>query len=170
MIGFMLANVLLAILVISKSPFLNLLANPFALVFGILVMSASLFLGYRKKISTLNWHDGFTTGSLLTWYAYWQPQFPPEAPMFFAYPVYYALFTAFLTLNLINKCQYFDLESVKNLRYLDSKLMLGMDAGVIFIFIGLIITRHYALYPMAMTFFLVRHTMKICVENIDRAK
>jgi len=36
------------------------------------------------------------------------------------------------------------------------------------VLISLLITRHYALYPMAMTFFVIRHTMLICLETIDR--
>jgi hypothetical protein len=167
MIVFILCNLLLAILVQTQNKFLPLLSTPIALGIGLTAMSASLLVGYFKKLPTIAWHDGFAAAGLLVWYAYWKPQFNDDTPMFFVFPLYYALLTSIMTLALINKAQYFDQESVEYLRYLEKLTRFDISILVVFVMISLLITRHYALYPMAMTFFVVRHTMTVCLEIID---
>lgn len=168
MIGFILCSLALAALVQNQNEFLQLLATPVALAIGLTIMAVSLLAGYLKKISTVIWHDGFATGCLLIWYAYWQPQFNDDAPMFFFFPLYYALLTSIVTLTLINKSEYFDLESIVHLRYLEKSTRFNIGVIVAFVLISLLITRHYTLYPIAMTFFIIRHTMTTCLEIIDR--
>ncbi|MFI3156202.1 MAG: hypothetical protein QX199_08590 [Methylococcaceae bacterium] len=167
MIGFILCSFLLAVLVQNQNEFLPLLATPAALGVGLTVMALSLLAGYLKKIPTVIWHDGFATGCLLVWYAYWQPQFNDDAPMFFFFPLYFALLTSIVTITLINKSEYFDRESIEHLRYLEKNTRFNTGAMVAFVLISLLITRHYALYPIAMTFFVIRHTMIACLEIID---
>lgn len=168
MLTFILWNILLAVLVQTQSEFLPLLATPAALAIGIFAMAASLLVGYLKKVPTMAWHDGFVTGSLLAWYAYWQPEFGSDAPMFFVYPVYFALLTSVVTLALINRSPYFDQESVEYLRSLEKLSRFDMSLVIGFVAISLLIYKHYSLYAMAITFFVVRHTMIICLETIDR--
>jgi len=167
MIGFILCSVSLAALVQNQNQFLSLLATSAALGIGLAIIAASLLAGYLKKVPTVTWHDGFATGCLLVWYAYWQPEFSDDAPMFFYFPLYYALLTSFVTLTLINKSEYFDQESIVHLRYLEKISRFDISVIVAFVLISLLITRHYALYPIAMTFFIIRHTMVVCLETID---
>lgn len=167
MIGFVLCSLLLAVLVQKQNEFLPLLATPGALGIGLTIMAASLLAGYLKKIPTVTWHDGFASSCLLVWYAYWQPQFNDDAPMFFFFPLYFALFTSIVTLALVNKSQYFDPESVEHLRYLEKSTRIHTGVMVAFVLISLLITRHYALYPITMTLFVIRHTMIACLEIID---
>jgi len=168
MIGFILCSLALAALVQNQNQFLPLLATPVALGIGLTIMAVSLLLGYLKKVSTVTWHDGFATGCLLIWYAYWEPQFNGDAPMFFFFPLYYALLTSIVTLTLINKSEYFDLESVIHLSYLEKNTRFNTGVLVGLVLLSLLITRHYALYPIAMTFFIIRHTMVACLEVINR--
>ncbi len=167
MIGFILCSLALAVLVQNQNPFLQLLATPVALGIGLAIIAASLLAGYLKKLPTVTWHDGFATGSLVVWYAYWEPQFNDDAPMFFFFPLYYALFTSIVTVTLINKSEDFDLESIVHLRYLEKISRFGIGAIAAFVLISLLITDHYALYPIAMTFFIIRHAMIACLEIID---
>lgn len=167
MIGFILCSLSLAVLVQNPNQFLQLLATPVALGIGLMIMTASLLAGYLKKVPTMIWHDGFASSCLLVWYAYWRPQFGGDAPMFFFFPLYYALLTSIVTLTLVNKSEYFDQESIMHLRYLEKNTRFNISAFVGFVLISLLITRHYALYPIAMTFFIIRHTMIACLEIID---
>lgn len=167
MIVFIVCSLLLAILVQAHNEFLPLLATPAALGIGLIAMVVSMTAGYLKKLSTTAWHDGFATAGLLVWYAYWKPQFSDDTPMFFFFPLYYALLTSIVTLALINKSPYFDTESIEYLRYLEKITRFDMRAIVVLVLISLLITRHYTLYPMAMTFFVIRHTMIVCLETID---
>ncbi|MFU8789529.1 MAG: hypothetical protein ACNA7G_10895 [Methylobacter sp.] len=168
MIGFILCSLSLAALVQNPGSFLQWLATPAALAIGLIITLASLLAGYFKKVPTVSWHDGFSTGCLLIWYAYWQPQFNPDAPMFFFFPLYFALLTSIVTLTLINKSEYFDQESIMHLRYLQKNIRFNIYVVIGFVLISLLITRHYALYPIAMTLFIVRHTLTVCLEIIDR--
>jgi len=168
MIGFILCSLSLAVLVQSHNNFLKLLATPVALGIGLTIMAASLLLGYLKKVPAVTWHDGFAIGCLLLWYGYWMPQFNEDAPMFFFFPLYYALLTSIVTLTLINKSEHFDHESIVQLRYLEKNTRLNIGVLVGLVLMSLLITRHYMLYPIAMTLFIVRHTMIACLEIIDR--
>lgn len=167
MIGFILCSMSLAVLVQNPSEFLQLLATPVALGIGLTTMATSLLVGYLKKAPTVVWHDGFATSCLLVWYAYWKPQFNDDAPMFFFFPLYFALLTSIVTLTLINKSQYFDQESIDHLRYLEKISRFDNRVLVVLVLISLLITRHYMLYPIAMTFFIIRHTIIVCLEVID---
>ncbi|MGZ4995241.1 MAG: hypothetical protein ACXV79_13890, partial [Methylobacter sp.] len=153
MIGFILCSFSLAVLVQNQSEFLRLLSTPVALGVGVAVMAVSLLAGYLKKAPTIIWHDGFATSALLVWYAYWAPQFDDDAPMFFFFPLYYSLLTSIVTVALINKSQDFDLESIRHLRYLDKNSRFNIGMIIALVLVSLVITRHYALYPIAMTFF-----------------
>lgn len=167
MIIFILSSLLLAILVQTQNAFLPLLTSPIALGIGLTAMAASLLAGYFRKLPSIAWHDGFATAGLLVWYAYWRPEFNDETPMFFIFPLYFALLTSILTLALINKAPYFDQESIEYLHNIEKLTRFDISVIVVFVLISLLITRHYALYPMAMTFFLVRHTMIVCLEIVD---
>jgi len=167
MIGFILCSMSLAVLVQNPNQFLQILATPVALGIGLTITAVSLLAGYLKKVPTMIWHDGFATSCLLVWYAYWEPQFGDDAPMFFFFPLYFALLTSIVTVTLINKSEYFDLESIVHLRYLEKSTRFNISALVAFVLISLLITRHYTLYPIAMTLFIIRHTMIVCLEIID---
>jgi hypothetical protein len=168
MIGFILCSLLLAVLVQKQSEFLPLFATPLALYISLAMMAVSLLAGYLKKVPTVIWHDGFMTSCLIIWYAYWAPQFNDDAPMFFFFPLYFALLTSIVTFTLINKSEDFDQETIRQLRYLEKINRFSISAIVAFVLISLLITRHYTLYPIAMTLFIMRHTMIACLETIDR--
>jgi hypothetical protein len=168
MIVFIISCLLIATLVLSGSEWVSWLETPAALGIGLFGMAASLLAGYLQKVRTMAWHDGFATAGLLIWFAYWRPQFNPETPMFYVFPLYYAFLTTLVTLGLINRIENFDVDSVLYMRHLEKITRFDMSAIIVFVMIGLLITRHYALYPMAMTFFIMRHTMLICLEAYKR--
>lgn len=167
MIVFILLSLLLAFLAGTQNEYLTLLTTPAALIIGLTAMSSCLLAGYFRKLRTTVWHDGFASSGLLVWYAYWKPLFDDDAPMFIFFPLYYTLLTSLLTLALVNKAQYFDVESVQYLRHMEKLTRIDIGMLVLFVIVSLLIPRHYALYPMAMTFFLIRHTIVVCQEAID---
>ncbi|MDT4328886.1 hypothetical protein ACQE3E_09335 [Methylomonas sp. MED-D] len=169
MIGFIFCCVGLAFLVQNGNPYLALLETPVALAIGLTLMGVALLAGYLKKLPTIVWHDGFASAGLLVWYAYWKPQFNDDAPMFFFFPVYFATLTTLVTLSLINRAERFDLDSIEHLRYLEKITRFNFGSVIGFVIVGLLVTRHYALYPMSMTFYIVRHTMVVCLESVEKA-
>ena len=169
MIIFIVCNALIAFLVLTQSQWLELLTTPIAQGLAILLMIISVVAGYTRKISTISWHDGFVTGGLLAWYGFWRLQFDDDMPLFWLYPLYFAALTTVLTLLLINRSADFDEDSIANLRHLERLTRFDISVLLVFVVLGLIISRHYALYPMAMTFFIFRHTIQVCLESINRS-
>jgi hypothetical protein len=168
MIGFILCSISLAFLVQNQSGVLRYLESPVALGIGLAIMAISLLLGYLKKVPTIAWHDAFASSALLIWYAYWQPQFDEQAPMFFFFPLYFSLLTSIVTVALINRSDNFDLESIQHLRYLEKNTRFNIATVIVFVLLSLLITKHFALYPIAMSIFIIRHTITVCLETIDR--
>jgi len=167
MIIFILSDLLLAFLVETKSEFLELLNTPIAQGMALTAMVISLLLGYLKKVPTMIWHDGFASATLIVWYAFWKPLFLDEPLMFLIYPLYFAVLSAILTMALINKSPYFDQQSIEHLRYLEKIMRLDINTAIGFVLISLIVSWHYALFAVAMTFFIVRHAIAICMETVE---
>lgn len=165
---FIICCLLLTFLVKSQSVYLPfLISQPVWVIAGCLGMVFWL-LGCVKKLSASVWHDGFATGVLWAWYGNWQPLFAPEAPMFYVFPIYFALLTTWLTLAVVHKSAYFDAESRQTLRYFqanlarfDTRLFAGLVLG------SLMLPEHYLLYPILMTLFIVRYTLQRSLEIIQ---
>jgi hypothetical protein len=169
MIVFIISCLLVAFLAQNQNPYLLLLTSPIGLGVSAFVIVFSLGMAYFKKTPSLIWHDTFSTAALLLWYGYWQPQFDPNAPMFVFFPLYFALFASIVTWTLILKSQRFDTESVLALRHLNKIIRFDMPVAVVFVLVSIAIPEHYGLYMIAMTFFIMRHTIIVCLEAIDRA-
>lgn len=167
MTAFVFCNLLLAVVEISRSPIQTWLTGDLASGLGIAAMIVSLLLGRLKKVRGQLWHDGFLTGAMLTWYASWKPQFETDAPMFVFYPLYFSLISAVVSLLLVNRASNFDPESVRQLRYMDKLARFDFSFNVGFVVVALVITRHYALFPMAVTFYIMREAIIACLDRID---
>lgn len=134
---------------------------------------AGLFLlaGYFKRLPSGIWHDGFACCALWTWYGYWEPQFSEGSPMFYVFPIYFALLCGVMWLTFINRAERFDLASRDSLRYLQTYLArfdtYWLAAAVM---VSLAFPEHYLTYPILMTFLVVRATFQRCLEIIDEQK
>lgn len=167
MLGFIFTSLLLVIAVKSDSDLLDYSPAPWALWLVMAVMLASLGAGFVKRWPSLFWHDSFATSVLLVWLLDWRPQFGADAPMFYLFPLYFSLLTSVVTLALINKCRYFDQDSVDYLRYLEKISRFDIKWLALAVMTSLLVTSHFMLYPLTMTFFIVRHSMIVCLEIID---
>ncbi len=164
---FIIFNLLLSTLVFIDSPYLPLLINDAAIILGSVISVGSLLAGAVKKLSTASWHDGFACGALLIWYAYWQPQFAIDAPMFRFFPIYYALLAGWLTIGLVNKSARFDLESRETVRQLQKLARFDTRMIACLVLASLAFPEHYLSYPLVTTLFIVRFTMQRCLEIVD---
>jgi hypothetical protein len=161
---FIVCSLTLSMLVQSESPLLIFLQSTVALVLGLAATIVSLLGAIAKKLPNAVWFDLFATGTLVTWFAYWRKIFNADAPMFYFFPLYYTLLASAMALLFINRVERFDNESITQLRFLDQHLRLDAPAIVVFVLVSLAITRHYMLYPIAMTLFIVRYMLTRCLE------
>lgn len=165
---FIVCSLLLSFLVQYESPYLDLLTSPAVLALGLIATAASIIGALLKKMPAVVWYDMFAVGTLLTWFAYWHQVFNDDAPMFYFFPLYYTLLTSVIALLFINRAERFDAESVQQLRFADKHTRLDTRAIVAFVLLSLVITRHYMLYPIAMTLFVVRYMLTRCLELVGK--
>lgn len=165
---FIVCCLLLAFLVKSQSIYLSFLLDQWVWMAGSAAAVLFLFLGWWKKLSGAVWHDGFAVGALSAWYGNWHPLFSRDAPMFYLFPLYYALLSGWLTLAIINKSARFDPASRESLIYLQHNLA-RFDTRLIacLVLASLVAPEHYLLYPSAMSLFIVRFTLQRCLEIIE---
>ncbi len=165
---FIICCLLLAFLVKSQSIYLPFLISQSVWVIAGCLALVFWLVGCAKKLSASVWHEGFACGALWAWYGNWQPLFNPEAPMFYVFPIYFALLTTWLTLAVVRKSAYFDVESRETLRYFQANLArfdTRFFAGLVLA--SLALPEHYLLYPIAMTLFMVRHALQRSLEIIQ---
>jgi hypothetical protein len=162
--AFIVCSLALSFLVQNESPYMAWLTSPAALAIGLIAAVASLAGAVLKKMPSAVWYDLFAVGTLLTWFAYWHQQFSNEAPMFYFFPLYYALLTSVIALLFVNRAERFDYESVEQLRYWEKQARFDTPAVVAFVLVSIVITRHYLLYPIAMTLYVMRYMLTRCLE------
>ncbi|MDO9212344.1 MAG: hypothetical protein Q7U23_00760 [Methylococcales bacterium] len=137
-------------------------------VYGGLGIALISILGmFFKKLPNIVGYDGFSSGTLLLWFAYWKPMpfFTSDSPIFFFFPLYFALMSAFITLFLSNQNHRIDKESLGYMRTFDREKAIPAWALMLCVLGSVEVTQHYQLYPVMMTLLMLRFALSSCVEE-----
>ena len=165
---FIISCLLLSFLVKTESVYLPFLLNDAVWLISGGVAIAFFVAGCLRKLSSSVWHDGFACGLLWAWYGNWQPLFNSEAPMFYLFPLYYAVLSGWMWLALINKCARFDQDSRESIIYFQHHLARFNTCGIgALVLLSLMLPDHYLLYPIVMTIFIVRYSLQRCLEIVE---
>ena len=143
----------------------SILLSDFFIYAGLAVALAGIIGLFLEKISEVVAYDTFSSATLLLWFAYWQPLFEPNSPMFFFYPLYFALMSAFITLFLSNQGHRIDKETLSYMRYLDKERILPAWTLMLCVLGSLELRQHYQLYPVLMTLLMLRFAFSSCIEQ-----
>jgi hypothetical protein len=143
----------------------NLLISPLFLYAGLTLAIISIAGIAFKKMPTTLWYDIFASSSLIVWFAYWKPLFNDDAPMFFFYPLYFALITAFVFLIVIGQQQKIDDESFKFMKSLSKKSIIQPWIIMLCVLASLELQQHFLLYPILMTLLIIRFALSSCLEG-----
>lgn len=143
----------------------NLLISPLFLYTGLTLAIISIAGIAFKKMPTTLWYDIFASSSLIVWFAYWKPLFNDDAPMFFFYPLYFALITAFVFLIVIGQQQKIDDESFKFMKSLSKKSIIQPWIIMLCVLASLELQQHFLLYPILMTLLIIRFALSSCLEG-----
>ena len=168
MLIFIIGCLLLTTLVQTESLYLPWLNQEIVWIPGFVVAALFLLAGILKRLPGSIWHDGFACGVLWGWYGYWQPLFSKGSPMFYAFPIYYAVLCSWMWFAFINRATRFDADSREALRYFQTYLARFDStwlAGAVLV--SLAFPDHYLTYPILMTFFVVRATFQRCLEIVN---
>ena len=162
---FIALSLALCFMVQTASVLQGALVTPLLIYISLAVAIIGIFGSLFKKLSSLIWYDIFSSSTLLLWFAYWKPLFKDDAPIFFFYPVYFALMTAFVTLFLIAQRHKIDNESFRLMQILAKKSVIQPWVVMLGVLGSLELQQHFMLYPVMMTLLIMRFTLAGCLED-----
>ena len=162
---FIALSLALCFMVQTASSLSGALVTPILIYISLAVAIISIFGSLFKKFSDLIWYDIFSSSTLLAWFAYWQPLFKDESPIFFFYPLYFALMTAFVSLFFIGQKHKIDDESLRLMQFLAKKNIIQPWVIMLCVIGSLELQQHFMLYPTMMTLLILRFALASCVEG-----
>ena len=162
---FIALSLALCILVQTASSLQSVLITPILIYISLAIAIISIFGSLFKKLSAIIWYDIFAGSTLIVWFAYWKPLFKDDSPIFFFYPVYFALMTAFVSLFFIGQRHKIDDESFRLMQLLSKKRIIQPWVVMLCVLVSLELQQHFMLYPVMMTLLIVRFALESCLEG-----
>lgn len=144
-----------------------LLISPFFIYAGLTIALISIVGLFFEKLPEKIGYEAFSSGTLLVWFAYWKtlPLFNETSPIFFYFPLYFALMSAFITLFLSNQNHKLDKESLRYMRHLNEERLIPSWSLMLCVLISLALEQHYSLYPVLMTLLMLRFAFSNCLTD-----
>lgn len=162
---FIALSLALCFLAQTASPLQDTLVTPLLIYISLAVAIIGIFGSLFKKWSSIIWYDIFSSGTLLVWFAYWKPLFKDGSPIFFYYPVYFSLITAFITLFFIGGRDKIDKDSLRLMQVIDKRSIIQPWVLMLAVLGSLELQQHFMLYPIMMTLLIFRFTLASCLEG-----
>jgi hypothetical protein len=167
MLVFISLSIALCFLIEIASPLQTILSSPPFIYIGLTCSVLSIVATFFKKLSDNIAYDAFSSSTLLLWFAYWKPMplFTADSPVFFYFPLYFALMTAFFILLLTNENQRIDKETLQYMQRFDKERAMPAWALMLCVLGSLEVTQHYMLYPVLMTLLILRFAFSRCLQD-----
>ena len=162
---FILLSLTLGFFVGTESVLLRYFLTDIALYAGLCCIAGALIPAGLGKLSAKIWYDLFAAGTVLVWLPYWYPDFRDGSPVFFYFPLFFALISALFSLVFIKQRQQIDEQTLKFLRWLSDSGRFNPVIIVVFVLLGLYFKHHFLLYPVAMSLLVMRYALAICLEE-----
>ena len=162
---FIALSLVLCFMVQTASSLQSLLVTPLLIYISLAVAIISIIGSLFKKKSAIIWYDIFAGSTLIIWFAYWKPLFKDDSPLFFFYPLYFALMTAFVSLFFIGQRDKIDDESFRLMGLLSKKSIYQPWVVMLCVLGSLELQQHFMLYPTMMTLLIFRFALASCLEG-----
>lgn len=153
----------LALIVQTGSPIQFLLVSPVFLYGGLTIAIATIAGSFLKKLPEKISYDLFSSSILFAWFAYWKPLFVADSPIFFFFPIYFALIIAFAALFFIGQRHKIDRDSLQRMQAI-------VDSGVVepwlvmaCVTVTLYFENRFIQYPVMMTLLTMRYALSGCL-------
>ncbi len=141
-----------------------MLVSPVVLYGGLAVAIITIIGNFFKKLPETISYDLFASSILFAWFAYWKPLFVSDSPIFFFFPVYFALIVAFAALFFIGQRHKIDQDSLQRMQAI-------VDSGVVepwFVMICVTVTLYFEnrfiQFPTMMTLLTMRYALSGCLK------
>ncbi len=167
MTKFILLCLVLGILVKIQSPYQEWFKTVEMFYLGIACILVAIIAWLLKKTTLIAPFDWFAFGTLLIWFYRWHQFYRDDAPMFYLFPLFFAVVTALVTLYYINQRDHFDQETIKYFQYFSNLALLNTVFIAICVISSLFLTNHFMLYPVAMVVYILRFVLSTCLENYN---
>ena len=157
---FIVFNLALCFIVQNASPIQTYLLKPILIYIGLSFAIISFFGIMIKKLSIINWYDVFSSSALILWLAYWKPLFTDHSPIFFYYPLYFAMMTAFVSLFFSSQRDKIDDQSLHFMQNFSKKRFVHPSVMMLCVLISLQFHENFMLYPTLMTLLILRFALE----------
>lgn len=158
----------LGILVKLQSPYQEFFKTIEMFYFGIACMCLAIIVWLLKKTSRINPFDWFAMGTLLCWFYRWHQFYRDDAPMFYLFPLFFAIVTALVTVFLVDQRENFDYETIEYFQYFSDSVKLNTGGVVACVILSLFLNNHFILYPVAMIVYILRFVFSTCLQDYQR--
>ena len=162
---FIVLSLALSFLVQTASPLQSLFVTTVVIYSSLGVAFISIVGSLFRKLPSIIWYDIFSSSTLLVWLACWKPLFNDDSPIFFFYPIYFALMTAFVDLLFIGQRHKIDDESFNFMRSLSKKIIIQPWVVMVCVLGSLVLNQQFMLYPTLMTLLILRFVLARCIEG-----
>ncbi len=162
---FIVFSLALCFMVQNAGSLQSLLVTPLLIDICLGIAIISILGSMFKKRWRLIWYDIFSSSTLLIWFAYWKPLFKDDSPIFFFYPLYFALVTAFVSLFFIGQRHKIDEESFRFMHSYSKKNLLQSWILMACVLGSLGLQQNFMLYPVMMTLLIMRFALTSCMEG-----
>lgn len=157
-------------LVWNDSDYLTVLSSHTSLYFGLGSIGFSIVISLLPRIYYGYKYDLFSVGCLIVWFADWSQIFGLEAPIFYVYPVYFAVLSVIITHSVINQRAKFDENQLKLIHIMSDWKPLNPLVLAFATLGSLSLPKHYLLYPIFMTFLYIRYCLTVCVNDVENKR
>lgn len=157
MLLFIIACLAIIFFIQTNSHYLSWLTSPLSMYLGFAFIVFSALAVFIKRIKFALSYDTFAVGSLLIWFSYWQKLFKPDAPMFYFFPLYFALLTSIIIFSLVKRDETIDQASLDGMRAFEK--LIKYHPFVIAATVLMSITQHghFLLFPTTMTLLIMSY-------------
>jgi hypothetical protein len=162
---FIVFNLALCLLMQYSSPFQSYLLKPLCIYIGLFFAIISFFGMMIKKLSIINWFDLFSSSALVLWFTYWKPLFTDDSPIFFYYPLYFAMMTALVSLFFIGQRDKVDDQSLHFMQDFSKRKFVHPSFLMLCVLVSLVFQEHFMLFPTLMTLLILRFALEKCIED-----
>ncbi len=162
---FIILSLLISYLVHIEHRWLIFLLSPISLYIGLFGVVMASILALLKKLPYSIWYDWFASSTLLIWYYHWYPDFRDGSPIFYFFPLYFALISALFSILFIKQREQIEKETLDFLQWLSDSGRFNPAVIVVLVGLGLLLTQHFLLYPVAITLLVVRYALAATLEK-----
>jgi hypothetical protein len=149
----------------TNHPIQKYLALPMFIYIGLALAVLVIVLTYFKKIPESLNYDIFNVSILFIWYAYWKPLFVDESPIFFFFPIYFALIIAFASLFFVGQKHKIDAFNLKLMQSIVESGVVEPWFIMLCVLISLYFENHFLQFPIMMTLLTMRYTLTECLKQ-----